>query len=316
MFWENFELTFTATMQVLLLAAAGYFTVKSRMLDEKGLDQMTAVIVNILLPCFAFIQLTQHFTFTEFPNWWHLPLIYIAMAFAALALAYVVGFGFKGQRKNEFMALVGFQNSGNIPLVVVAALFSGSDQHQLFVDIVLYILGANILIWSLGVWMLLQGQKTSLDIKKILSPPLVTTVLTMAVVGIGAHHYVPKIILKPAEMLGHCALPLAMFTVGGGLASLNLRRIEFGPTLMVVMTKMVIFPLLALIFVLAFKINGLMGFLIVLQAAMPSAVTLSLINRYYNLEEDFVSEGVFTTHLASVITVPVFLTIYMKIVGH
>jgi len=302
-------------MQVLLLGASGYFAVKSRMLEQNGLDQMTAVVINILLPCFAFIQLTQHFSFGEFPFWWHLPVLYLAMAFAALALAFVVGFGFKGQRKNEFMALVGFQNCGNIPLVVVAALFVGETAHTLYVYMVLYIIGANILIWSLGVWMLIQGQKIKVDLKKILSPPLLTTVGAILLVAVGAVNFIPKLVIKPVEMLGNCALPLAMFSVGGGLASINLRRIEIGPAAMVIFTKMILFPFLALCFVFGFKITGLMGFLIVLQAAMPSAVTLSLIKRYYNLQEDFVSEGVFVTHVVSVITVPIFLTIYMKFVG-
>lgn len=315
MFLQNLEITFSATMQVLILAACGYFCFRSRMLDEKGLDQMTAVLVNVLLPCFSFIQLSRHFDFREYPQWWHLPLLYIGMALAAIAVAYVMGFGFKGQRKNEFLALVGFQNCGNIPLVVVAALFTGQAAHTLFVYIVLFIIGANLLIWSLAVWLLTRGQKIEINLKKIVNPPLLTTILTLVLVGIGAQRFLPDIVLKPVDMLGNCALPLAMFTVGGNLAGISFRRIETGPALMVVLTKMVIFPILALAFVLVFKINGLMGFLIVLQAAVPSAVTLSLIKRYYKLEEDFVSEGVFVTHLASLITVPLFLTFYMKITG-
>lgn len=321
MFLETLQITFSATMQVLLLGACGYFAVKSKMLDSRGLDQLTAVLVNILLPCFAFIQLTQHFSFREFPFWWHLPVLYLVMAFAALALAYVVGIRFKGHRKNEFLALVGFQNCGNIPLVVVAALFTGQAAHTLYVYIVLYIIGANLLIWSLGVWLLLQSSAQSerprvkFDFKRIINPPLLATLLTMVLIAIGAQHYVPDVVIKPVEMLGNCALTFAMFTVGGGLASINFKHIEVGPTTLVVLTKMVLFPLLALIFVLAFKVNGLIGFLIILEAAVPSAVTLSLIKRYYNLEEDFVSEGVFVTHLASIITIPIFLTVYMKLSG-
>ena len=315
MFFETLQITFSATMQVLLLGACGYFAVKGKMLDNRGLDQLTAVLVNILLPCFAFTQLMQHFSFQEFPYWWKLPLLYAGMALSALALAYVIGFGFKGHRKNEFLALVGFQNCGNIPLVVVAALFTGQPAHALYIYIVLYIIGANLLIWSLGVGLLLQGQKIKMDWKKIFNPPLVTTVLTMTLIGFGAQHYLPQVVIKPVEMLGNCALTFAMFTVGGGLASLRLRHIAIGPMAMVVVTKMIIFPLLALGAIVAFKVSGLIGFLIILEAAVPSAVTLSLIKRYYNIEEDFVSEGVFITHLASIVTIPIFLTIYMKMTG-
>ena len=199
--------------------------------------------------------------------------------------------------------------------MVVAALFTGPSAHTLFIYIALYIIGANILIWSLGVWLLLKGEKTDLNLKKIINPPLVTTLLTMVLVGTGLHRFTPPVILLPVEMLGNCGLPLAMFTVGGSLAAINLRQLEIRPAAMVILTKMILFPALALWFVLAFNINGLMGFLIVLQAAVPSAITLSLIKRYYKLEENFVSEGVLATHLVSIITVPVFLTVYMKLAG-
>ncbi len=262
MFFETLQITFSATMQVLLLGACGYFAVKGKMLDSRGLDQLTAVLVNILLPCFAFTQLIQHFSFQEFPFWWKLPLLYAAMALAALSLAYLIAFGFKGHRKNEFLALVGFQNCGNIPLVVVAALFTGQQAHTLYIYIVLYIIGANLLIWSLGVGLLLQGQKVKMDWKKILNPPLVTTVLTMLLIRLGAQHYLPQVVIKPVEMLGNCALTIAMFTVGGGLASIRFTQIEIGPSALVVLTKMIIFPLLALAFVVAFNIGGLVGFLI------------------------------------------------------
>ncbi len=315
MFLETFTITLSATVQVFLLGACGYFAVRFKAIDNKGLDQLTAILINLFLPCFSFIQLTQHFDFNDYPLWWHLPVLYIVMAFAAIALAAITGFGFKGRAKNEFLALIGFQNCGNIPLVVVAALFTGATAHILFVYIVLFIIGANILIWTLGVWLLLQGHGKQMDLKKMISPPLLTTIFTLVLVALGGARYVPQTILKPVELLGNCVLPIAMFTVGGSLASLNMRRIQIGPAIMVVLTKLILFPLLAVIFVFAFNVNPLMGFLIVLQAAVPSAVTLSLICRYYDTDEEFVSEGVFVTHVASVLTVPLFLTLYLKCVG-
>lgn len=321
MFFETFQITLSATLQVFLLAVAGYFTVRFKALDDKGIDQLTTILVNLFLPCFTFIQLSQHFNFRDYPFWWHLPVLYLGMAFAALALAYLTGFRFKGRRKNEFLALVGFQNCGNIPLVVVAALFTGATAHILFVYIVLFIIGANILIWTLGVWLLVSGDPSSPEgfarpsLKKMINPPIVVTLLTMGLVAIGGEHFIPQTLVKPVEMLGNCALPIAMFTVGGSMACINIQRIQIVPASLLILTKLILFPLLALAFVFSFKINPVMGFLIVLEAAVPSAITLSLINRYYGVKEEFTNEGVFVTHVASVITVPLFLALYLKLAG-
>lgn len=316
MFLETLQITFSATLQVLLLAAAGFWAVRGKMLDNHGLDQFTAVLVNILLPCFSFSQLYQNFSYEKYPFWWQLPVLYVVMAAAALAFASLTGLGLKDNRKKEFMALVGFQNCGNIPLVVVATMFKGAQAHELFVYIVLFIIGANLAIWTVGVWLLVSGQQKGIELKRMITPPLVTTVVTMLLLALKLDKFVPAVILQPIDCLGNCALPLAMFTVGGGLASINFKRFEPEPSILLIITKLVLFPAAALAMVLFFKVSFLMGFLIVLEAAVPSAVTLSLIGRYYDLKSEFTDAGVFITHIASVVTIPVFLTLYMKLSGN
>jgi len=62
-----------------------------------------------------------------------------------------------------------------------------------------------------------------------------------------------------------------------------------------------------------FKIAGLLGFLIVLQLAMPPATNLSLIVRQYRQNDCLVSQGVFYGHMISIITIPVFLSLYFML---
>lgn len=317
MFWQNFSTTFSATFEVFILAACGYFAVRFKWIDDSGLKQITGVLVNLLLPCFTFIQLSRHFEFGSYAVWWQLPLLYIVMAVAALAIGWVtarLGRVPKNLEK-QFLALVGFQNCGNIPLVVVATLFSGTAEHALFVYISLFIVGANLMIWTLGVLLVVGGGKVKLDAQKIFNPPVLTTIGTLVLVALGAQKYFPETVVRPVEMLGNCALPLAMFTVGGNLADIKFARIDPRPASLLVLAKMVLFPLLALWVVLAYKVDFLFGFLIVLEAAVPSAVTLSLIAKHYDIDDEMVNEGVLITHVLSLITVPIFLTLYLKFAG-
>lgn len=316
MFWETFQTTFSATVQVILLAACGYFVVQRKLVDENGLNQISALLVNFFLPCFAFDQLTSHFNYQEYPRWWFFPILNIMMGMAAFGIAFLIGASLKGQLKNEFLALVTFQNTANIPLVVVTALFTGEMLHKLYVYIFLYIIGSNLMIWTVGVWLMIRGTSTRLDFRKIINPPFVTTILTLGLVFLGWHRFVPQTVLKPVQLLGNCALPLAMFTVGGNLASINFVKIDVKPVVLLIVTKLVAFPLLALVLVLGLNVDSPLGFLIVLEAAVPSAVTLSLISRYYHVDEEFISEGLFFGHIASIVTMPVFLTIYLKLPGH
>jgi len=51
-----------------------------------------------------------------------------------------------------------------------------------------------------------------------------------------------------------------------------------------------------------------------MQLAMPSATSLSVIIRHYNKEDALISQGVFFSHIISLITIPLFLGLYLSLV--
>jgi len=53
--------------------------------------------------------------------------------------------------------------------------------------------------------------------------------------------------------------------------------------------------------------------LILMQLAMPSATSLSVIVRHYKKEDLLISQGVFFSHILSVITIPLFLSLYFTL---
>ena len=76
------------------------------------------------------------------------------------------------------------------------------------------------------------------------------------------------------------------------------------------LAKMIILPLLGLWFVLKFKLPELIGLLILMQLAMPPATSLPVIARHYRKEDLFLSQGVFFGHILSILTIPLFLSLY------
>ena len=73
---------------------------------------------------------------------------------------------------------------------------------------------------------------------------------------------------------------------------------------------MIILPLLGLALMKVFNISGTVGLLILIQLAMPSAVTISTILRAYKKEDLLSSQGILITHIAAIVTIPVFLILY------
>ncbi len=304
----------SATVQILIMAACGYGLFKSGIIDDHGLEIITRVLINFLLPVFMFHQLTAQFDFREFPGWWMFPLIGIGIILAGLALGRLVLVFAPGiASKREFLSLVVFQNSGYIPLMLVTTLFSGEVAGRLYVYIFLLLIGFNLMMWSLGVWLLSPGQEGAVDIKKLVNPPLAALAVTLAVIALGWHRFVPGVLVNPLELFSRCMLPTAMIVIGGGLARIQLTAVRIAPMACALIVKLVILPLLALGIVWLFKVQSLIGFLLVLETVVPSAVTLSVIAKYYRADEAFVNQGIFYTHIFSLITIPLFLMAYAKL---
>ena len=82
-----------------------------------------------------------------------------------------------------------------------------------------------------------------------------------------------------------------------------------------VLTKLAIFPALMLAALFLLKIKSMLGLLLIIQAAAPSAVTLTVIAKYYQKDETFINQTIFYSHVLGLVTFPIFLILYQGMVG-
>jgi hypothetical protein len=205
--------------------------------------------------------------------------------------------------------LVAFQNSGWIPLALVAALLSPEEASSMFIYIFLFLLGFNLVMWSLGVHFLAYRRDKKFELTSLFSPPVLATIITMLLVALGVNRFIPELILKPLRMVGDATLPLAMFVVGGSLGLIQIRGVQVKPVILLVLAKLLILPLLGLLFIWRFSPPRLFSLLLIMQLAMPSATSLSLIITHYKREDLLISQGILLTHLLSLISIPLFISL-------
>lgn len=311
MFLQSFKITGLAVAQIFLLGAIGYFLMKKNILGETGLDILSRLVVEITLPVLIFSQLVKDFSFSLYPNWWIFPLLSLLITIAGLLVGYLF-FGFiKGsQRKIQFLSLVTFQNSGYLPLALIAALLPKDKMEPMFIYLFLCLLGFNLTFWSLGVYMLSSHERKRFELGSLFSPPVTAALFSLIIIFFGLNKFIPDTVLKPIRMVGDCTLPLAMFVVGGSLASIHLKHIDKKAVCLMALAKLVILPALGLWLILKFKLPELIGLLIIIELAAPSATSLSVIIRHYKKEDLLISQGVFFSHIVSLITLPIFLSLY------
>ena len=311
MFWESFRTTFLGVIQILLLAGLGYFLVKKELLGEACLGTLSRLVVNVTLPLLIFCQLIKEFSYKLYPDWWLYPLLSIIITIAGLAIGFVLAkFIPDSRQKTQFISLIAFQNSGYLPLALIAALLPGEAANAMLVYLFLFLLGFNLVIWSFGVQMLTSSRAQKFAMGSLFSPPVIATILGLVFVSFAIESWIPEFVFKPMKMVGDCTLPLALMVVGGSLAQIVFRYVEIRAIILLILAKLIVLPLLGLWVVMYFNLPQLLGLLVLMQLAMPPATSLSLITKHYKVSDILISEGVFFGHLVSIITVPIFLSLY------
>lgn len=310
---DSFKVTGLAVGQIFLLALIGYFLVKKNILGAEGLNALSRLVVEVTLPILIFCQLVKDFTFSLYPNWWIFPILSIAITLAGLLLGFLfTGFIPTQTRKIQFLSLITFQNSGYLPLALVAALLPKEKLDTMFIYLFLFLLGFNLVIWSLGVYLLTFTRAKRFELGSLFSPPVIVTIFSLLFILVGLNRVMPDALLGPLRMIGDCTLPLAMFVVGGNLAKIYLGQIDKKAIFFMILAKLIILPLVGLCLIMRFKLPELLGLLILIQLAMPPATSLSLITGHYKKEDLLISQGIFFGHIFSLISLPVFLSLYFS----
>ena len=313
-FFASFKVTGLAVLQIFILGALGYYLVKKDILPQDGLKSLSRLVIEIVFPALIFSRLIRDFSFSAYPDWWVFPLISLAITISGFLIgAIFVGFIKGAKHKTQFLSLSTFQNSGYLPLAMVAALLPKDQAGSVFIYIFLFLLGFDLIMWSVGVYILTSTFTKKFELGSIFSPPVIANLVSLLLVAIGVSRFIPDFVMTPVRMVGDCTLPLAMFIVGGNIASIKLGNVDKKAISLVLLGKLIILPALGLLVILKLNLPYLLGLLILMQLAMPPATSLSVIIRHYKKEDLLISQGVFLGHLISIISIPVFLSLYFAL---
>ena len=314
MFLEHFKITGSAMAHILILGALGFILVRKNILSHAGLDALSRLLIQVIFPALILSQMLRNFSFSLYPQWWIFPLISLAITVSGLAVGWLLLKFLKAKtHKLQFLSLVAFQNSGYLPLAMVAAMFSGQEASSIFIYIFLFLLGFDLVAWSLGIHLLTYEKKAKFRLVSIFSPPVVANLASLALILSGLNKLIPAGVFRPLDAVGNCTLPLAMIVVGGNVALAQLKNVDKKMVFLLLLGKLIILPALGLVLVLKLGLPQLLGLLIVMQLAMPSATSLSVIIRHYKREDALISQGIFFSHILSLLTIPLFLSLYLSL---
>jgi predicted permease len=297
----DFFAVFIPILSLFVIIGIGFFARRHGLLNADRVHTISHVLVNIALPALTISSMQVPDTSQT------MAMVYgtLTIAFAYYIGAFLISIAVcrflpaTSKEKGVFQFMLVFPNIGFMG-IPVAEVILGPD--SLFY-VILFNLPFNLLVFTMGIWLLAREKEGTLDPRVLLTPGLVASILGLFLFLAGYH--IPYPVDTALEWIGKTTTPLAMLVVGALLATLPTARLTGDWRVLVISgLRLLVFPLLALAILSRFISDRLLLLSTVLLIAMPVAANTVLLSEEYEVDATLASQGVFLSTLLSLATIP------------
>lgn len=310
----DFASILTVVLPVYLTMGAGAAVRKSGILPQAADAGLMRLAVTLLTPCLILERVVGNQSVMK-----PLPVLVAAgLGFGLVALGIAVSYfaaPIIGLRKHHgrrtFAVASGLQNYGFVAIPIVTALFP--DPGTLGV-LFTFTLGVELACWTAGVG-LLTGLGNA-PWKLALNPPVITILVSLALNFTGLYVHVPKVAHNTLAMLGACAVPLAVLIIGASIADLwGQERMRWSIAVLSPVLRLGVIPVAFLAAARYLPVAPELKRVLVVQAAMPSAVFNIMIARHYGGHAATAVQVVLATTVVSLATTPLVIAWGLRMIA-
>ncbi len=315
----NFSALLSIIATLFLLMACGFFARKKGIIDDIASKRLSTLIIQIGQPMMIISALVQaEFSYENLKD--GLLIVGLGMVLhvimAVMAFFLCKGFHDLDERKITEFSLV-FTNAGFIGFPIMEALFGPKG---LFLAS-FYVISFHLFIWSWGIAILARKRPDiRLTVRKIFInlgsiPCLIGILLYLAVIPF-PDFALPSFITKFLGYLSNLCTPISVLITGALLATRTPKQI-FGSGKIYYFSALKLIGI-PLVVCLIGKLVGLpenMVLFCTVEAALPSAATITMFSEIYDLNAGYASQTVGTSSLLSVGTLPIVILIARWIVS-
>lgn len=306
---------------ILLMMVPGYVLRRRGILSEAATGELARLSVVIIYPCLMFAAITDRYDLASLVVSWTLPAgvlgIMVAGYAAGMAVVRFLTFPSPDQRRS-FLFQCAFNNYCFLPLPLVLALWGPDAAAMLLFSS----LGAEVAVWTLGMF-ILSGRRLHWEqARHLLSPPLLAMAAAVGVVAVRDLGLLPawadqfrqsvggRAVFHTIQLTGQATIPLAMTIAGSGLAMLPLAELRNRRVWLVSALRLLAIPALLLLALhwIPFSSDQIRHVLAVV-AVMPAAVASISLGKVYGGDEHFTAGSVLLTHLGALVSVPLLLAL-------
>ncbi len=307
-------LVLAAVFPVYLIVALGASLRRWQILSP-GLDQgLMFLAVNVFFPCLILDKMIGAEVLRDPSVVFSSAGIGLVLILVAMAIGWLIapllglasggdlssGNGSNTGGKRTFAVAAGLQNYGYMAIPLVIYLFPDDNVMAVLFT---HNLGVEIAMWTVGL-MLLSGNR-KLSYKVLMKAPIIAMVVGLFLALSHLDSYVPAVMTNTFEMLGQCAVPLSLLLVGTTwydlLAKASMSwRVSLGGIVVRLFLAPILFLLLGRYLPLATELKQVL----VVQAALPSAMFPIVLSKHYGGKTEIAIEVVIATTAVSLLTMP------------
>jgi len=293
-----------ATLPAFLVIGVGFLFQRRGWLNEELEVGVIKLGLNLLFPCYILSLVPGNPALEELSTAGWAIGIGFATVVAGFGISWLVGLAarFKrGEGLRTFVLCSGIQNYSFLALPIALSLFPGNSGPVGLVFV--HGVGVEIAMWTIGL-SIMSGKG---GFKLIINGPFIAVVLSLILNYTGLYRWIPEILVTTMEMLGLCAVPMAVLMIGatiGRFAKQGIFHDAFRVASSSVVARLVLSGFLILCVARFLPILPDLKRLLVIQAAMPVAVFPIALARLFGGQPQVAIQVVLATSAVGLVSIP------------
>ncbi len=163
----------------------------------------------------------------------------------------------------------------------------------------------NLLAYTVGAGAL-RGDKGGTSFKKALTPPLVATLVGVAILLSGIR--MPSLVVETCSTIGKATVPMSMLVIGTSLGGVPLRAaLSDWKVYVISLVRLLVCPVLTWLVLRLFISDSMTLGVFTVLACAPSAMLVTVLAIQYGKNEKLASQCVFISTVLSAVTMPLLI---------
>jgi predicted permease len=286
------------------------------LISEAGENSLFNLVVKVTTPCLIFESVASNPALREPGNLYLPPLLGFGLTLLSMAVGWHIARALGltiGHGLRTFALAVGLTNYGYLPLPLMDAMFGPDSRAVLMVHNV----GVEAAIWTGGV-LVVTGLSPLSGWRKLINAPLIALVAAIAcnLTGLSAH--LPSVLTTLVHALALCAVPLGLLMTGVSIQP-HLddpkQLVNTRVTLTAWLLRLVVLPWVFLLAARYLPCPVELKRVLVIQAAMPSAVVSIIVARIYGGQPLVAVQIILGTTALALFTIPFWIRFGLSFAG-